>query len=605
MTQSTHVINDGSGSSVLTQLNAALQALASGNSGNAAPGTTYPLQLWGDTTNNLWKIRNKANTAWITLGALDATDGLVGSLDASKLVGNSVALSKIARGTLNKVLLAQGAGADPIWGDPMFDASALVAGSVTADKLAAGVVGGKVASLVVDDCETLQFNHIISDVGDLLSVGYNDHGQLGYGSTTQTDAWVAARYNIPFTAGATIVKVARCISSNYVLTSDGKVYATGHNGYGQLGLGDTTNRREFIRLEYFVTAGLTPVNIFSSINRYNNYDRLYVLCSNGALYACGYNEHGELGVGDTANRATPTLISGSISNISTVVSAAYYTFLLTTTGALYATGYNNWGTLGLGDTTSRSSFTLVSSMSGVSDIKVFDGRYDAGNWSAATCAFARTTAGDLYATGYNGFGQLGLGDTTQRNGFTKITTLANIVGVTTFGGGCYGPIVAWNSANELYAWGCNGEGAIGDGSTRTRSYPWKVFGWDENVYEVPPFQGKIAQVLGLGSALGNQAGCVLDTDGNIWGVGRDREGQCGTGTHTNNRRYTRVPIPTMGIGEKITSLGRFGYDNRVGLMALTNKGRCFATGYNEYGQAGNLSVRSTTVLYTLQPINFV
>lgn len=132
-----------------------------------------------------------------------------------------------------------------------------------------------------------------------------------------------------------------------------------------------------------------------------------------------------------------------------------------------------------------------------------------------------------------------------------------------------------------------------------------MLGWAENVSAAPPFQGKIQQVMGLGCALGNPAGVVLDTDGNLWGVGRDSEGQQGTGTQTNNLRYTRVRMPMMGTGEKITSLARYGLDNYVGLMALTNKGRCFATGYNNYGQAGNLSVRSTAVLYTLQPINFV
>ena len=60
------------GLSVRAALNAALQALASVSSGVSAPGTTYPCQFWADTTNNLLKMRNVANTAWITLGTLDA-----------------------------------------------------------------------------------------------------------------------------------------------------------------------------------------------------------------------------------------------------------------------------------------------------------------------------------------------------------------------------------------------------------------------------------------------------------------------------------------------------------------------------------------------------
>lgn len=51
-------------------VNAALQALASLSSGASAPTTTYAYQLWADTGNDLLKIRNAANDAWITIGKL-------------------------------------------------------------------------------------------------------------------------------------------------------------------------------------------------------------------------------------------------------------------------------------------------------------------------------------------------------------------------------------------------------------------------------------------------------------------------------------------------------------------------------------------------------
>jgi alpha-tubulin suppressor-like RCC1 family protein len=278
--------------------------------------------------------------------------------------------------------------------------------------------------------------------------------------------------------------------------------------------------------------------------------------------------------------------------------------LLTTGGALYSTGYNGQGQLGLGDTTNRSSFTLVSNITNVADIYTCEGRVDSTNWIFANFAFARLTNGDLYAAGYNGYGQLGLGDTTQRTSFTKITSLANIAGVTSAGGGYYGCPIAWTTTGVVYSWGYNGSGAIGDGSTTNRSTPWQIVGWAENTVAAPPFQGKIQQVQDLGSALGHQAAAILDTDGNIWSVGQDANGQGGTGLQQNNSRYTRVRMPTLNVGENITSLGKAGYDNVVNLLALSNQGRLFISGYNGYGNAGNLSVRSTTYLYTLQPVNF-
>lgn len=59
-----------SGVNVRAAINAALQALASSNSGAAEPATMYAYQLWADTTTGLLKIRNAANNAWVTIGPL-------------------------------------------------------------------------------------------------------------------------------------------------------------------------------------------------------------------------------------------------------------------------------------------------------------------------------------------------------------------------------------------------------------------------------------------------------------------------------------------------------------------------------------------------------
>lgn len=57
-----------------SDLNNALAALASTSAGTGAPSTTFANQLWYDTTNNLLKMRNTDNDAWITLAYLDQTN---------------------------------------------------------------------------------------------------------------------------------------------------------------------------------------------------------------------------------------------------------------------------------------------------------------------------------------------------------------------------------------------------------------------------------------------------------------------------------------------------------------------------------------------------
>jgi len=70
-----YVLANQSGSSFRTDLNNALAAVVSLNSNSSEPSTKYAYMLWVDTTNNLVKLRNSANNAWITLfttaGGLD------------------------------------------------------------------------------------------------------------------------------------------------------------------------------------------------------------------------------------------------------------------------------------------------------------------------------------------------------------------------------------------------------------------------------------------------------------------------------------------------------------------------------------------------------
>ena len=73
MAQHDYVISNGTGAAVRSDLNNALLAIVSQNSGATEPTTTYAYQWWADTTTGLLKIRNSANNAWITLRELDGT----------------------------------------------------------------------------------------------------------------------------------------------------------------------------------------------------------------------------------------------------------------------------------------------------------------------------------------------------------------------------------------------------------------------------------------------------------------------------------------------------------------------------------------------------
>ena len=81
-------------------LNDALAAIVSNNSGSSAPTTTYAYQLWYDTSNNQWKMRNADNDAFITLATFNQTSDTVNFLDNSiatplEVTGNATAGAEI------------------------------------------------------------------------------------------------------------------------------------------------------------------------------------------------------------------------------------------------------------------------------------------------------------------------------------------------------------------------------------------------------------------------------------------------------------------------------------------------------------------------------
>lgn len=90
MSQNTLIIDDGTGAEVLAAVNAAVNSLVTQNSGNTEPAEKYAFMPWADTTTGLLKIRNAANSAWITVGTLaDAYLGMIPT--TQKAAANGVA----------------------------------------------------------------------------------------------------------------------------------------------------------------------------------------------------------------------------------------------------------------------------------------------------------------------------------------------------------------------------------------------------------------------------------------------------------------------------------------------------------------------------------
>lgn len=103
-------------------INSALEALATLSSGATAPSTTYPHQWWYDSVNDILKIRNEANSAWIDFATFNQTTNTwsVTSFRAGSIVdaagGNTVNINgALAVNTTNLRTELNASGSAPIY----------------------------------------------------------------------------------------------------------------------------------------------------------------------------------------------------------------------------------------------------------------------------------------------------------------------------------------------------------------------------------------------------------------------------------------------------------------------------------------------------------
>ena len=164
------------------------------------------------------------------------------------------------------------------------------------------------------------------------------------------------------------------------------LWTWGGNGFGALGLNNTTNQSSPVQVGTLTNWRSVPAG--------NGYSA--AVKSDGTLWSWGYNAAGPLGLGNTTSRSSPVQV-GTLATwrlVSTGSRGDPHTAAIRTNGTLWIWGYNAYGQLGLGDASNRSSPVQIGTLT---------------NWKSVGCGFDHTAAiktdGTLWSWGYNGSGQ--------------------------------------------------------------------------------------------------------------------------------------------------------------------------------------------------------
>ncbi len=418
---------------------------------------------------------------------------------------------------------------------------------------------------------------VIASDNKVYCWGGNGYGQLGDGTTTARSTPVAVSQGA-LPAGATIRQVAAGSSHTCVIASDNKVYCWGYNSYGQLGDGTTTNRSTPVAVSQgALPAGATIRQV--AVGGSNT----CVIASDNKVYCWGDNYYGQLANGTTTNRSTPVAVSqGALPAGATIRQLAVgngYICANASNNKAYCWGYNTSGQLGDSTATNRSMPVAVSQGALPAGATI---RQVAAGFSH-TCAIASDN--DLYCWGYNGSGQLG--DSTTVNRYVPVLVSRVIDSGTTpfangqiLAGADYTCAIA--SDNKAYCWGYNLYGQLGDGTTTNRTSPASIS------QGALPSGATIRQV-----STDIYHTCAIASDNKAYCWGYNPNGQLGDGTTTSRTAPVAVSQGALPFGAIVNQIA-VGYLNTCAI-ASDNKAYCW--GYNLYGQLGDSTTtnRSTPV----------
>ena len=393
-------------------------------------------------------------------------------------------------------------------------------------------------------------SYVLLQDGNVYSIGYNNLGQLGDGTTTNRVAPVLVSGNYNFSSLADSGYPGDGLSDHMCgLLVNGTAMCWGYNAQGELGDNSTTQRNY-------------PVAVSGGYNFSSLYVGRYDSCglfSNGTLMCWGYNLYGEVGDNTTTQRKIPTDINMTL-NFTSVSIGDGETCGVASDGSAYCWGRNNLGEVGDNTTTTRIIPTLVLGNYNFSKIS-------AGN--EKVCGIL--TNGSAYCWGAQGSGGAanacmlgsGLGNNECVDSWVPTPVYGNynysFLEANYFG---YCGILTNGTA---MCWAENSQGEIGDNTADTRNVPTPVYG-NYNFSSI---------------SVGQTYSCGILTDGNIMCWGEGSYGGTGKGILSD---YFSLPLK-FGYGTSANySKISAGYSHTCGL--LTN-GTAMCWGSNGNGQLGD------------------
>ena len=375
----------------------------------------------------------------------------------------------------------------------------------------------------------------------------------------------------------------------------GGVQCWGNNGQGELGNNTTTQEDSPVEVVCGTATSCTTVSSTSYLSGVtaiaaggggNSYGTVCAVAS-GGVFCWGNNGNGQIGNGSTGSKSVPTQAIATGSGVGAVSvgyedSCAVYT-LGTNSGEAECWGYNQWGDLGVGNTNQDDSPEFVDS----SGSTRLTGVVAISNGYQETCVLL--TSGAVECDGGGGQGQIGNNGTSNEAYPTQVSGITS--GATSVSVGFEDACAVVSGGVEC--WGYNGNGGLGNDTTTEENTPVKVLAPNSVGSAALYLSGVPSSNYGVLSA-GDQATCVdsnaTSAQTDCWG--RDDNGGLGDGGTGGGESNTSIPVYVNGAGPNLWSavaVSTSEQDGNTGshTCEVTTAGAVRCWGYDSEGQLGN------------------